>query len=463
MRVDQITFEEALEICERMESHFFDRKDARLRPAGLEKTVVAFANADGGEVFVGVKDDKEETNTIDRWRGLSDIEDYNAHIASLSTLNPTVPFRIKFLQALDVSTNIIMSVNVDKSNFVHKTSSQEVYVRQSAQSIRLTDPQRIIALSYSKGATTFEDELLMDCPPEVVAESAAVKDMLYDVGSSLDGLDYLLNQNLLRREDFAPKVASVLLYADDPSSFMPRQCAVKVIRYETQEDDPERDHLKEVYTVEGSSYDLIRRVIDKITEILSGIKIWTTYGLKPVEYPQEAIWEIVVNAIIHRDYSISDHVHVKIFNDRIEVISPGKLPGFVSVDNILDQRFSRNPRVVRQLARYKNPPNKDMGEGLDTAFQKMKEWKLKNPVIEELENGVRVTIPHTPLATPEQAILEFLENNESIKNSQARDLTGIRSENAVKNVFYRLRDAGKIERVPGLAGASSAWRKIERQ
>ncbi|MBB6018370.1 ATP-binding protein [Deinococcus radiopugnans] len=423
----------------------------------MEKTAVAFANADGGEIFVGIQDDKTEPDVHKRWIGLSDIEDYNPHIAVLSHLSPTIPFRIKFYCCPDFNESIILMINIDKSNAVHKTSAQEVYVRQSAQNQKLTDIQRIISLSYSKGATTFEDEILPNCPPEIVAESKAVAEMLAEINSNLDGIEYLLNQNLLRSDDFSPTVASVLLFADEPPSYMTRLCSVKVVRYETREDDPERDHLKDIFTIEGSSYKLIYKIIDKIAEVLSGIQIWTTHGLKPVDYPKEAVWEIVVNAIIHRDYSISDHVQVKIFNDRIEIISPGKLPGFVNVENILDQRFSRNPRIVRQLARYKNPPNKDMGEGLDTAFQKMKEWKLKDPIIEELANSVMVTIPHAPLATPEQAILEFLENNESIKNAQARDLTGIRSENSVKNVFYRLRDAGRIERVPGLLGSSAAW------
>jgi ATP-dependent DNA helicase RecG len=106
---------------------------------------------------------------------------------------------------------------------------------------------------------------------------------------------------------------------------------------------------------------------------MSSIKIWTTDGLKAVAYPPETVWEVVVNAIIHRDYSVSDDVQVHIFDDRVVVSSPGRLPGYVTVDNILDARFARNPRVVGMLTRYGNPPNKDIGEGLNTAFQKMKE------------------------------------------------------------------------------------------
>lgn len=166
-----------------------------------------------------------------------------------------------------------------------------------------------------------------------------------------------------------------------------------------------------------------------------------------VRYPNETIWEILVNAVIHRDYSISDDVHILIFNNRIEVISPGKLPGYVTEDNILSARYSRNAKIVRTLNRYKNPPNKDMGEGLNTAFQKMKDWRLKDPIIKVEGNNVKVTIAHSSLASPEEAIMEFLSHNPIIKNKQARELTGIRSENTMKRVFYKLRNEGQIKPV----------------
>jgi ATP-dependent DNA helicase RecG len=190
---------------------------------------------------------------------------------------------------------------------------------------------------------------------------------------------------------------------------------------------------------------------------MSSIKIWTTKGLKTEEYPPESIWEIVVNAIIHRDYSISDDVQILIFDNRIEVLSPGRLPGYVTTENVLDARYSRNHKIVRTLNRYENPPNKDLGEGLNTAFQKMTEWKLKKPEISEDGNYVKVVLPHTPLASPSESILEFLKTNSRITNRQAREITGIRSENLVKIEFYKLRDEKLIERIPGLEGPSAAW------
>lgn len=181
--------------------------------------------------------------------------------------------------------------------------------------------------------------------------------------------------------------------------------------------------------------------------------------MESVKYPPETIWKILVNAIIHRNYSISDDVHILIFNTRIEVISPGKLPGYVNESNILEARYSWNAKIVRTLNRYKNPPNKDMGEGLNTAFQKMKDWRLKEPVIKVEGNYVKVIISHAPLATPEEAIIEFLKHNPQIRNRQARELTGIKSENKMKNVFYKLRDEGQIVPVMSVNGkVTIAWK-----
>jgi len=216
--------------------------------------------------------------------------------------------------------------------------------------------------------------------------------------------------------------------------------------------------LKDTFTIEGPLYNIIINSIGKIQEIMSSIKIWTFEGLKNVSYPPEAIWEIVTNAIIHRDYNISDDVHIHIFNNRIEVLSPGKLPGYVTVENILDARFTRNHKIVRTLNRYKDAPNKDMGEGLNTAFEKMKEWRLKPPIIEEQHNYVKVTIPHVSLASASEQIMTFLSKNKTINNRQAREISGIKSENLVKIEFYKLRDEGLIEMIPGKKGPAAAWR-----
>ncbi|ORE94172.1 hypothetical protein ATO13_08866 [Stappia sp. 22II-S9-Z10] len=181
--------------------------------------------------------------------------------------------------------------------------------------------------------------------------------------------------------------------------------------------------------------------------------------MERVSYPKEAIHEIITNAVIHRDYSLPDDVHVRIFDNRIEVESPGVLPSYVTVKNILSERAARNPRIVRILNKFRNPPNKDVGEGLNTAFESMRSLRLRDPVVEQMDYSVRVTLKHEKLGTSEEQIVAFLQENDEINNSKAREICLIGSENTVKRIFQKMIQSGVIERIPGRAQNKAAYRK----
>lgn len=460
MRVRDISREDALALARQAEDHFFDRKAAAIKGAKLQKIAVALANADGGDVCVGIADDAEEADPAKRWQGASTIEDYNQLIQALTEIRPTLTMDLEFLKS-DLAPGYVLHVQVEKSQQVHQIADGTVYERKGAQSLPIRDAEKIAALGFAKGATSFEDISIESALAEDIVDSVEIQEFLADYAPRTDPLDLALNKGLLDRKTFKPKVAGALLFANEPSSIIPKKCSVKIVRYETKEDDPERDHLAYTESIEGPLLPMIRESVSRVTEIMSSINVWTTDGPKAMEYPPETLWEIVVNAIIHRDYSVSDDVQILIFDNRIEVLSPGRLPGFVNSQNILDVRYARNPKIVGILSKYKDAPNKDIGEGLNTAFQKMKEWKLRSPEIVEEGNYVRVTIPHAPLATAQEAIMEFLSKHPTITNKQARDITGIKSENAVKSEFYKLRDIGKIEMIPELKGNKAAWRIVD--
>lgn len=457
MKEIEITYDEAIEFVTREEDQFYDLKALDVKGAKIQKIAVALANTDGGEFLIGIADASEHSEPCDRWQGATTIEDFNSHIQALLEISPTLPHARTILTCPGLTGKVLL-VTVDRSLAVLTTAGKEVYVREGAQSIPIKAPERITELAFAKGASSFEDTALANAKAEDVVESAEITRFLASTKPSVPPLDFAVNQQLVNRDTMVPTVAGVLLFGDNPQPLMPNKCAVKIVRYETREDDPERDHLAASYTIEGPLYNLIHATVDKIQEIMSSVKIWTTKGLESVKYPPEAIWEVLVNAIIHRDYSISDDVQVLIFDNRIQVRSPGRLAGTVTVENILDTRFARNSKIVRLLHRYQDPPNRDLGEGLNTAFQKMKDWKLKSPELKVEGNYVVVTLPHTPLAKPTELILEFLESNAEITNRQARDITGIRSENLVKIEFYKLRDEGLLEMVAGKAGPKAAWK-----
>ncbi len=449
---------DALCLASKNEDHFYDRKAAAISGAKLQKVAVAFANADGGEVYVGIADDSDQLDPTKRWQGARQVEDYNQLIQALTEIQPALPMEISLLKSIG-SERYVLRIQIEKSQSVHRTADGSVYERKGAQSLPIKDPARITELSFAKGASSYEDYSVENAVAEDIVDSPAILAFLSEYSPKTDPLDLTLNKNLVDRKTFKPKVAGLLLFATEPATLIPKKCSVRIVRYETKEDDPERDHLGSIETVEGSLLDLIHETVNRVTAIMSSISVWTTDGPKAMEYPPETLWEIVVNALIHRDYSASDDVQILIFDNRIEVLSPGRLPGFVTKENILDVRYARNPRIVGMLSKYKNPPNKDIGEGLNTAFQKMKDWRLRSPEIIDEGNYVRVVIPHAPLATPQEAIKEFLQKHETITNKQARDITGIKSENAMKSEFYKLRDIGMIEMIPELKGNKAAWRR----
>ena len=454
MKEREISKSEKIDFAERNENHFYDNKSIAISGKKIQKISCAFANADGGEFIVGIK---EENDPELRWEGVEDLEKFNFVFQNIQELNPTIPHNIEFLK--DPKGTFSLRIIIEKSPNVHKTSDDTVYVRNGAQSLPLKDPQKITALSYSKGESSYEDSLVKDALAEDIFESSKIQEFLNDYSPKSDPIDFTVNQNLVDRKTYEPRTAGILLFSENPTPLRPSRCGIKISRYDTSEENPEREHLKEQLSIEGPLYEQIQKAASEITNIMESVHVLTAKGMHKANYPPETIWEILVNAIIHRDYSISDDVHILIFNNRIEIKSPGKLPGYVTLGNILDARFSRNSKIVRVLNKYKDPPNKDMGEGLNTAFQKMEEFRLKKPLIEEQGNYISVTIPHTPLASPEESIIEYLKRNDTIKNREARAITGVKSENVMKRHFYNLRDAGEIEPVMSTTGTKIvAWK-----
>jgi ATP-dependent DNA helicase RecG len=226
--------------------------------------------------------------------------------------------------------------------------------------------------------------------------------------------------------DSRPTVAGILPYADQPQAALPKLSAIKIFRYKTREDEGTRETLAfDPLTIEGPIYDLIIDAVRETKKIVEGIRRLGVKGLENIIHPHETLHEIVTNAVLHRDYSIASDIQIRIYDNRIEVESPGRLPGHVTTENVLREQSARNPKIVRLINKLRNPPNKDVREGLNTAFEAMKALRLKEPEIEENDHSVVVYISHRSLASPEETVMEFLKTHNEITNRIGRDLTGI--------------------------------------
>jgi len=278
MNTKSIDLEEANTLSAREESHFFDRKHRCIKGAKLQKIAVAFANADGGEIVIGIADDKDEPDPANRWQGASKIEDLNSHLQAIFELTPSLDLKYEILKCENKS-GYALRVLVEKSSKVHKTGDGTVYQRHGAQSLPIKDPQEITQLSFAKGATSFEDQVVKEVPAEQIVESKELGSFLSDYSPKTDALEFCINQNLLDYKTWETKVAATLLFHQSPSAVIPRKCAVKITRYETKEDDPERDHLAEQNIIEGPLYPLIIETVQAVEKIrgwrrLTGVLVY---------------------------------------------------------------------------------------------------------------------------------------------------------------------------------------------
>lgn len=440
------------------EGQFSDVKDKAISPSKLSHTISAFANSDGGDLYIGVGEQSLGGNVKKRqWNGFTDIEAANGHIQAFEKIFPLgKDFQYEFLRCANRS-GIVLHVQVMRTQAIIKAYDDIPYIRRGAQNLPQKTAEELRRLEFQKGVTSFESNTVK-APIELLTESPTTQKFLKHVVPNAKPEPWLKKQALI--VDGMPSVAGLLLFSEEPQAQLPKRCGIKIYRYETQQSEGFRDALTFVpITVEGCLYDQISKAVEITIKEVEKIKRLGPEGLETIKYPQEAIKEIITNAVIHRDYNIADDVHIRIFDNRIEIQSPGRLPAHVTPQNILDERFARNGAIVRLLNKFPDPPNKDVGEGLNTAFDKMHSLGLREPKIEERDSDVLVIIRHETLASPEQAIMTFLETNETIRNKKAREITHIKDSDQMKRILSTMAKKGEIEGVPGARFGGMAYRK----
>ena len=437
------------------ENYFNDIKARDIKPSKLSETISAFANAAGGDVYIGIGEDKAANTRT--WQGFDDPEQANDFFHTLFQAHPFGNhIKFEFLKN-ENKPGLILHITIKKVKEIVRSSSGDVYIRVNAGKQKIDTPEKLKRLELDKGIVTFENEWVEISLPKI-ENSLSILNFLINVIPTGEPVTYLNNQDLIK-EGHA-RVCGVLLFCDEPAVFLPKRSSIKIARYQTRDDDIGREFLDgNPITVEGDAYNLVYCAVAQTKKVIEGVRRLGEEGLEAVEYPEEALHEVITNAVLHRDYSIVADVQIRVFDNRVEVESPGRLPGHVNTENILDTQSARNPALVRLINKFPNPPNKDLGEGLDTAFRAMETLRLKPPIIREKESSVLVLIRHESLGSPEELVMQYMETHVEITNSVARDVTGIRSENSMKNVFLRLKTRNMLEPIPERKGSASAWRK----
>ena len=148
------------------------------------------------------------------------------------------------------------------------------------------------------------------------------------------------------------------------------------------------------------------------------------------EYPVSAVREALVNAVAHRDYRLGGRrIEVRMFSDRMEITSPGGLPGFITVDNIVEEHFSRNPRIVSGL--YQWGYIEELGLGVDLMIEEMVRAGHPPPKFKDTPYSFTVTLYNVRERAPVPAWTRTMNER------QVRALTYVQERGRITNREYR--------------------------
>jgi ATP-dependent DNA helicase RecG len=332
----------------------------------LAEALVAFANTDGGTIVVGWSPKGEPTEALLE-------EDLEAALtAAQEACRP--PIRAEW-RPFEVQGRRGVAIVVARSPELHSLADGRVLVRAGAEN-RPLGGQEIRQLAATKGTGDFEAETVPgatreDLSDEVIAEylekrserqrrpvTGPVEAHLREIGALDEAGD--------------PTVAGLLLFGKQPSVYLP-QAGLVFVRFVGTEPRG-RDGLAGYGRREEVNGPL-PRLIEQVWKVL-----WEEMRVEAVvkglereertEYPPFAVREALVNAVAHRDYRLRGRrIEIRMFDDRLEVTSPGGLPGYITLDNIVEEHFSRNPRIVSGLFQWGYI--EELGLGIDRMIEAM--------------------------------------------------------------------------------------------
>jgi ATP-dependent DNA helicase RecG len=348
----------------------------------LAETLVAFANADGGTMLVGVDP------RTGRSRGLDNPEAALDRVlkAALSTDPPLI---IPFPRISDWEGKPVLVVTVPPG-LPHVYGTKGRYLVRDGRRNRPMNPQELRRLMMERGAVSFESLVPKDARLEDVDWQRAER-YWADVGglAVADREEALLRRGCLALSgsEVRPTYAGLLLFGREPQRWV-RSSEILVARYAGVAMDDR--FIKE--EIRGTLPEQIRRAeAFVVSNMRRGVRLEGFERAEETEYPVAAIREAIVNAVAHRDYQIrGDEVRVLLFSDRMDVYSPGRLPGHVTLQNLVDERFSRNEIIVQVLSDMGFIER--LGYGIDRMIRLMAEAGLPMPRFEETAAGFKVTL-----------------------------------------------------------------------
>lgn len=395
----------------------------------MAETMVAFANTEGGTMIIGVDKEGQPLEKVIETEALEKaLKDADSHC------NPTVVVGNWEPLALEDDKTAYV-VRVPRSIELHAMTDGRVLIRSGAKN-RPLGGQEILKLASAKSTGDFESEVVPGATKddfsrkmidEYLAKRAERTKRPYN-----GKVDDLLKEIGAVDAEGNPTVSGILLFSEYPQHWLP-QTGIVFAKFVGK--TPRGENGLAGY----SRREELTGPLSKLIEATWNL-IWSEMAVSAVvkglereetfEYPQFAVREAIVNAVCHRDYRLKGRrIEVRMYSDRLEVISPGGLPGFITVDNIVDEHFSRNPRMVNGLFQWGYI--EELGLGIDRMMEVMQQAGHKPPSFDARPYSFAVTLYN---AREKQVAPAWTRNT---NHRQARALQYIRENGSITNREYR--------------------------
>jgi ATP-dependent DNA helicase RecG len=398
------------------------------------ETIVAMANTDGGIIIFGI-DDPEKTKLRGRERiyGIEENKDvFDSIFHELKRIIPPIANLSPDIIETDSQKSIAL-LKIPKSTESFCSIDDQVWIRLHKSNKKLT-PQEVVKFNYAKGFEKADRELVdIDF---VLLNTSYYQEWKKEKKMGESSIEENLMQAGLARKnknnEIKPTRAAVLLFAKFPTELLETKCAVRIVQLkgniEKFEETP--NYLEKPKTIGGPVIDVIKNTQDFVLNLVrEGLAIKSGFVNKYM-IPERAIKEAITNAVIHRDYHIKRDIEIRVFEDRIEFLSPGLFPYNITKTNIGLVRSDghRNDLLVKHLREFPEPPNLDLNEGVRAMRSEMGRQNLYPPIFVTYpvyDDSVMVILFNESQPTEWEKVRQFLEQNKYINNKTAREITGI--------------------------------------
>lgn len=454
----------------------FKRVSGKMVGKALE-TVCAFANTQGGTLVLGMADLKDHQGPA-RLFGVEEnpeaVDELQRKL--LTEFQPA----IDGLQLQRIActlhngpakglTGSVLLLQVPRSPRVHSIVNGGTYTRLDAGN-RMLSAGEVTALSYQRGERSASSEPV--AVPLARLQTGAWQRFAAHRGP-LTGTfgDQLLRIGLADEVDGSvmPRRAAVLLFADEPGSLLAAfdsRADIRVMVYDGKQAlaGATPNLRKPAKTVRGPLVDQIDAAVRLVLDALAQGLTLSSSGFRTLHaYPARVVKEAIVNAVIHRDYRLNRDIFVRIFDDRIEVESPGMLPGTITPATIARAGSqARNPLIAVNLREFPDPPNIDAGEGVPMMFAEMAQAELYPPQYRQntgaAVESVTVTLFNLKRPSAWDEVSDWIDREGAIANADVVRIAGVDTLKASK-MLTGWREQGLLVALPGRAKRNMAYTK----